>query len=156
MPWFELYIYSTAENNLGGSMQNMENLVINENDLDYELAHQAAKYLHAAKQYFEAETAYRTAKSNLEYVESVVRREVRDNADKKMTVDQVADAARLDQRVVEAQRAYNEATANRDYYKSLKEAWYQRKDLVVQLAILQRNELNSLSSEHVVQEQQAQ
>lgn len=127
-------------------------LRIDETKLSTELSEQSAKFLYVAEQAVTAEKKYRDYKLKVEILEATLSAEIRDNAKKageKSTEKSIQEALVKSTSWQSAQFALNQLYADKESLKAAKEAWYMRKDLLVQTCIKQRCELESLGAETI-------
>lgn len=122
-----------------------KHLEIDSTKLDDELAKQAARYLYVAEQAVNADTEYEAFKAQIGQLEASLDAKVRGEFEGKKTTE----AAIRGQ--IELSPDYQKATRNliglrarREALKALREAFYMRKDLLIQIAIKQRSELESM------------
>ena len=128
-------------------MEDFRNLEIDQTNLDKELATQAARYLFVAEKAVGAELEYELYKVKLTQLEAQLDGRFRLEAQEKG--EKVTEAGLL--KMIDRDEAHNRASivllklkANKEVLRALKESWYQRKDMLIQLAIKQRSELESL------------
>jgi hypothetical protein len=136
----------------GEAMDEYRDTTINREDLDEELSRQASKYIHVAEKAVKAETEYELFKLQKEQLVAIVDSDIRNGA--------LADGRKLTeasiQKEIERSEEYQKASkhliklkANKEVMRALRESWYMRKDLLIQLAIKQRAELENLMSANV-------
>ncbi len=124
-----------------------KDLVINAEDINNELATQASKFLYVAEIAVTAERDYGTYKLQKENLEAAL--------DKKIRIECEADMKKITEKGIdkEIQRVpdFQAASmtlinkkADMDLKKNIQSAWLMRKDLLLRLAINQRDELDSL------------
>jgi hypothetical protein len=122
-------------------------LEIDQTKLDEELATQASRYLFVAEKAVTADMQHDLFKAQLSELEAsmdaTVRAEAAKAGDKKPT--EAAIRAEIERRpdYQKAVRHLIELRARKEVMKSLRESWYMRKDMLIQLAIKQRSELES-------------
>lgn len=128
--------------------RDFKDLTIDDTDLDTELSEQAALYYFVAQKSIESEKAYKDFKAKMDQLEASLsgkaREEIRAKGDKP-TEKMVADWVLLNDTFQKSQAHAGQLWAEKEVLKALKESWYMRKDLLVQVAIKQRSELESLA-----------
>lgn len=127
-------------------------LPIDATNLDKELAHQAANYLYVAEKAIEAEQTHETYKAQVGQLEASLDAKVRDDfaaAGKKMTEAAIRMAIEAMPDFQKAQKQLIALRARKEVLKALRESYYMRKDLLIQMAIKQRSELEAMLSENV-------
>jgi hypothetical protein len=125
---------------------------IDENDLGRELSMQAGYYLYFAEQAIRAEAVYNTTKYSCDQVLAQADTEIRLKAEedkRKLTEKLIEKEIDLIPAVREARIRLIKAKAEMDMKKARREAWYQRKDLVVQMAIKQRGDVDAIVNSRV-------
>ena len=132
-----------------------DELKINENNLDAELSEQASKFLHIAEKAVQAEKEYQDWKLQVETLEVNLDKQIREQFEaegKKITEKQVEMEVKSNRVYQEARKKLIELSAKRDLLKNLRDAWYMRKDLLIQMAINKRAELTNLINGVTVEE----
>lgn len=124
-------------------------LKINEHDLSREMADQAGNYFYIAEKSVRAEASHNTEKFKLETLMADIDNQIRARAEaegKKIT-------EKLIEKEIERHPMYKDqrisiikAKANMDLMKANREAWYSRKDMLVQLAIKERGDIEALNN----------
>ncbi len=134
-------------------MSELPVLKINEHDLSKELSMHAANYMYVADQAVRAEAVYDTKKYNLDQLAAELDSQVRIKAEadgKKVTEKAIEKEVEKHPSFKNAKLALIKAKAERNLLKANQEAWYQRKDSLIQLAIKERSELDSISNSKVM------
>jgi len=137
-------------------MEDLRNVAINKTDLSDELCKQAANYLFVAEKSIEAEEAYERQKLTLKEFEAQLDAEIRAKA--------LAEGKKLTETSIENEILRNadrgamavkliQLGAIKDRIRAIREAWHMRKDLLIQLAIKERAEIEGLND--VVKERKA-
>ena len=129
-----------------------KHLEIDQTQLDEELSKQAARYLFVAEQAVNAELQYETFKAQMGQLEASLDCKVRSAAEaagKKTTETSIRNQIELDPNYQKAVKTLVELRARREALKALREAYYQRKDCLIQLAIKARSEIETMLSETV-------
>lgn len=122
-------------------------LDINPDNLDEELAKQASSYLFVAEKAVNAEMAFEVARLALDKTIAEVDEEIRLGAvesGRKVTEALITKETDRNSKVISKRTELIKARGTRDALKKLAEAWYMRKDMVIQIAIKQRAELESV------------
>ena len=127
-------------------MKDATDLTINEADLDGELEMQAEMFYRVANVAAQAESKYYETKSALDLLRAQLDRAIREAAETKMTEKAIDQEIQRNGDYQKAVRALNEARQSRDMTKALREAWYMRKDMLIQRTINKRAELEHLGS----------
>lgn len=113
-----------------------EDLAFSPNTIDDAMMTQASLFAHYATQAAKAQLQADRLKSQVELVEAMIDKEIRDEANdlsKKITEALVEKSIRLDARYQEAVNNYNEAKMVATMTKSVTEAFTQRRDMLVQI-----------------------
>ena len=124
----------------------MSDIKIDEHNLSMEMAMQAANFLYVAEQAAKAEAVYDTTKFAMDQLVAELDMEVREKAatdGKKITEKLVEMEVERDQRHKSMKLRVIKAKAEMSMVKAKRDAWYQRKDMLIQLAIKERNERNT-------------
>jgi hypothetical protein len=130
----------------------LRTLEIDATDLDNELSKQAASYLYVAEQAIEAEAAYKEYKANVDILEAQLSAKAREELEargKKPTEKMVESVVASNAHFIAAHKKLNELWGQKEVMKAQREAWYMRKDLLIQVAIKQRCEIESMMSSTV-------
>ena len=128
-------------------MKDYRNLEIDQANLDKELATQAARYLFVAERSVGAELEFELYKAKLTQLDAELDGRFRTEAlakGEKVTEGGLAKMIERDESHNRASITLLKLKANKEVLRALKESWYQRKDMLIQLAIKQRSELESL------------
>jgi hypothetical protein len=123
-------------------------LKIKVNDLSREMADQAGNYFYIAECAVKAETTYNTEKYNLEQVTAELDCQIRAKyeMESKKVTEKVVEMEIGRHTMFKSQRvAILKSKANMDMWKAKREAWYARKDMLVQLAIKERGDVEALN-----------
>jgi hypothetical protein len=123
---------------------------IDESDLSEELCKQAARFIFVAEKYVAAEGRYMAFKTEMDERTAKIDAMVRESLTaegKKATEKMVEQGVIGNLEYQKMQRQLIRLRTEREMLKALKEAWYMRKDMLIQLAIKQRAELEGLGSE---------
>jgi len=124
-----------------------KHLEIDATKLDEELAKQAARYLYVAEQTVNADSEYEILKAQVGQLEATLDQKVRAGFEgKKTTEAAIRGQVELAKEYQSAQRLLIAARGKRESLKALREAFYMRKDLLIQIAIKQRSEIESMLS----------
>jgi len=113
-------------------------------DIDKELATQSAIYMYVAEQAITAEAEYEKLKFKLEEYEVTLDKNIREALEqegKKTTEKMLENEIKRNKMYQKLRSKLIELRAKRDLLKNLKEAWYMRKDMLVQIAINKRAEM---------------
>ena len=127
--------------------RSLTDLTIDETRLDEELSHQAQYYLMAAEKAIRSESAFKEFKLQSEQLEAGLYQRARENIKgrgEKPTEKMVEQEVIVMPDYVKAQGHLNKLYTDKEVMRALKEAWYMRKDLLIQVAIKQRCELENL------------
>ena len=120
-----------------------EDLEIDVANLDKELAQHASKYLFVAEKSVQAEIQYDIAKLACAEKRAKLDQEIRDKASGKITEKMIESEIDRNADFIDAKKVVLARKAESDLARALKESWFQRKDMLVQLAIKSRNELEN-------------
>ena len=126
----------------------MNDIKIDENNLSMEMANQAANFLYVAEQAAKAEAVYDTIKFAMDQLVAELDMEVREkatDAGKKITEKLVEMEVERDQRHKDMKLRVIKVKAEMNMVKAKRDAWYQRKDMLIQLAIKERNEIAAIT-----------
>lgn len=121
-----------------------EDLSINPADLNEAMIKQAALFAHYAVLSSRASRQADHMKQRAEIIQSKVDKELRDAAadeGKKITEAALGKEIVRDPRVVQAQKMVNEARMIAELAKNALEAFKQRRDMLVQIGLMQREEM---------------
>lgn len=132
--------------------RSLTDLSIDEANLDMELSSQAAYYLMAAERAIKAEQAYNDYKLQVEQLEANLSQKARDDIKErgdKPTEKMTSDAMISMPDYTKAHGRLARLRTEKEVMKALKEAWYMRKDLLIQVAIKARCELEALAASAV-------
>lgn len=125
-------------------------LEIDPTRLDEELAKQAARYLYVAEQAVNADMQYELFKAQLSQLEASLDTKIRAEAgDKKMTESAIKAHIETNPDYIKASRTLIELRGRKEVMKAYRESWYARKDMLIQLAIKARSEMEAMLSETV-------
>ncbi len=125
----------------------IKNLDINAEDINNELATQASKFLFVAEVAVTAEREYDTYKLQLDNLESALDKSIRikcETEKKKVTEKGIDKEIQRNSDYQSASMTLINKKADLNLKKNLQSAWLMRKDLLLRLAINQRDELDSL------------
>lgn len=123
-----------------------EDVSFTEATIDDEMVRQPSLVAHYARICGEVMYAMDTAKQILEITESKVARQMRDEhaeAGLKITEAQIASSLAGEPRVMKARKAYNRAKADNEAARGALEAMRHKKDMMIQLAVGRRSEIES-------------
>ena len=129
-----------------------DGLTIDATKLDAELSKQAATYLFVAEKSIEAETQYELFKVQLGQLRAAKDDKYRQQlteAKVKITEALVSGEVERDEDYCTAQKQLVALRANKELLKAMREAYYMRKDLLIQMAIKARSEIEGMLSESV-------
>lgn len=139
--------------------RDVRDLSIDDTDLDTELTKQAGLFFYVAEKSVVAEGKYRDYKAQVERLEAVLSGKAREAISKetdpasgkplKPTEKMVADRVILDETFKKASAYLNQLYIEKELMRALRESWYMRKDMLIQVAVKQRSELESLASSTV-------
>lgn len=127
-------------------VENNQDLLIDEHDIDNELVSQAAKYMNHAQAYVRAEAEYNLQKELFDQWYAKKDAEVRqefDVAKKKATEKLIENTIKQLDEYFEQRKNVIQAKSKMEVLKASKESWWMRKDMLIQLAIKGRAELES-------------
>lgn len=127
-----------------------DGLEIDKTNLDKELSRQAATYLYVTEKSIEAEARYETFKVQVAQLRATLDGEIRKNADltkAKITEAGILSKIELDENYIAALRTLVALRTQRELSKAMREAYYMRKDMLIQLAIKTRSEIESMLAE---------
>ena len=125
------------------------NLEINDADLDSELSEQAAKYLFVAEKAVNVEMAYEAFKVQTAQLVAQLDSKIREDATesgKKITEAAITKEIERHPDFIKAQQALIAKRGAKELMRALRESWYMRKDLLIQMAIKSRSEIEALSA----------
>lgn len=126
-----------------------QKVAIDLEDLDTEVSQQPAKYLLVAERAVAAEQKYRVYKSKQESEMaklSVAIRKSLTSSGEKVTEKVVENELQRHPKFMEMQEELFRLMAHKEALKSLREAYYMRKDMLIRACISKQSELNSLES----------
>jgi len=129
------------------------NIVIDEHSLSKEMSLQAGNYLFVAEQAVRADAVYNTSKYALDQLGAEIDSQVRMKAEadkKKVTEKLIEKEVDRHPRYKDQRIKVIKAKAEMEMLKARREAWYQRKDLLVQMAIKERHDLDAITGSKVV------
>jgi hypothetical protein len=138
-----------------------EDLHFTAENIDTALIEQAALYAFYAEQAYNADVQASKAKVSLELLESKVDKEIRDDAaasGAKLTEKSIATQMDGDERIIKKKLDYNASKAHASYCRDILEAFRQRRDMVIQIGVSNREErkgeayIKSEASKHGVTE----
>jgi len=127
-------------------------LTIDRTNLDEELSKQAANYLFVAERAVNAEAEYELFKAKVSQLEAALDSSLRMAAEDnkvKLTETALRMGIERDATYGAAMRQKIELRAKKEALRALRESWYARKDLLIQLAIKARSEMEAMLSETV-------
>ena len=130
-------------------MEDYRNLTIDDANLDKELSDQASKYLFVAEKAVNAEFAYESFKAQTGQLAAELDSKIRQEAaitGAKVTEAGIAKEIERHPDYVKAQQALITKRAQKELMRALRESWYMRKDLLIQMAIKQRSEVDAVSA----------
>ncbi len=130
-----------------------EKLEVNDTALDDELARQPGYFMYAVEVAASAEQEYEAFKLKVEELEAVLDSKIRASFEaegKKYTEKLVEQEINRTQSYREAKERLLALRMKRDEAKGLKDAFYMKKDLLIQIAINKRAEMESLSVDKVI------
>lgn len=114
-------------------------LLINETNLQSEFVHQAAHYFKAAKNYYKAEAVLRQQKDILTDITSKKDADLRSTGEK-VTEAYIDKAIKGDPQVQAQMAVINKATLQVGLHMANMHAWGHKKDMLIQVGVLQRAE----------------
>lgn len=120
-----------------------ESLHFTEANIQGAIIEQASLFAYYAKISSDAMIQADKFKNRVEILESRIAQEIRDEAaesGKKVTEAAIKQQISGDPRYVKAQLNYSKAKAQADYCKNALEAFKQRKDMIIQIGVAQRQE----------------
>jgi hypothetical protein len=129
--------------------RDVRDLSINDTDLDGELTKQAGLFFYVAEKAVLAEQKYKDYKAQVDRLEATLSGQAREEIKKrgdKPTEKMVSDWVLLNENYKKAQAYLNQLFTEKEVMRALRESWYMRKDMLVQIAVKQRSELESLAS----------
>jgi len=121
---------------------------IDEHSLSLEMANQAANFLYVSEQAVKAEAICETTKYALDQLVAELDSAIRGKAvqdGKKVTEKQIEMEIELNLRHKEMRMKLIKARAEKDMVKAKRDAWYQRKDMLVQMAIKERHDIDAIT-----------
>jgi hypothetical protein len=130
-------------------MKDIRNLEIDEADLGRELAEQAAMFVYVAEQAVRAEADYKTNKLDVERLQAALaqkhRSTPRGEKEKAPTEKAIEEAVTLEPAYQAAQRELNALWARKEILRALRDGWFMRSSMLIQMAAKSRCELESLT-----------
>lgn len=121
-------------------------LRIDRNNLDSELERQSANLFYVSELASQWEMKVEEAKDKLARIEANLSTQVREKSVSKLTESQVNAIVILDPIYIESKAILSRLKYERDRLKALKDAYYSRKDCLVQLSINMRGEFAALNT----------
>lgn len=124
-----------------------DRLEIDKTSLDSELSKQPANYLYVSEKAVQSELEYDSFKLKVEQLEVIIDKKIRDEAEaesKKITEKYVEQEIARNPSYREAREKLLQLKAQKEMLRALREAFFMRKDMIIQLAIAQRSEMESL------------
>ena len=134
---------------MADALADYRNLEINDADLDNELSEQAAKYLFVAEKAVNAEMAYEAFKSQMGQLVAQLDSKIREDAaeeGRKITEAAISKEIERHPDYAKAQQALVAKRGAKELMRALRESWYMRKDLLIQMAIKSRSEVDAVSA----------
>lgn len=113
-------------------------------DISNEMIQQSGLYLKYALKHQKALTAESNAKMKLEITQSAVDMKIREDAvtsGEKLTEKKIEAMTTTNPRVINAQKEYNDAKAAVVLCKDILEALKQKKDMIIQIGVREREEM---------------
>ena len=132
--------------NFVDSLQLREDLHFSETDIDGASIEQASMFAYYAELAMKAQIQADKFKNRVELLESHIAQELRDDAietGKKVTEASIKQSISGDRRYIKAQLDSSKAKAQFDFTKNALEAFKQRKDMIIQIAVNRRTERES-------------
>jgi len=134
---------------MADGLEGFRDLKIDDANLDKELSEQASKYLFVAEKAVNAEFAYESFKAQTQQLAAELDSKIRAEAaaaGSKVTEAGITKEIERHPDYVKAQQALNTKRAQKELMRALRESWYMRKDLLIQMAIKQRSEIDAVSA----------
>lgn len=134
-------------------MASTPELKIDQNNLSMEMAMQASNYLYVAEQAVKAEAVYDTTEYSHDVTVAEVDGEIRTKAaaeGRKITEKQIEAEVTLNDKVRLSAVRMIKAKAEKGMLRAHREAWFSRKDMLIQMAIKERNEIDAITGTRVV------
>lgn len=125
---------------------------IDENDLDTELSEQASRFLFAAQKHAQAQARHDALKLERDIIVAKIAEELRFAAEKdkrKISEAFIDKQINLDERYQNIRSQIIKSRVQRDYMRATERAMFQRKDMLIQMAISRRGELETMVSDSV-------
>jgi len=122
---------------------------IDETNLDEELAKQASMFVYYAELAVKTEKEYQQFKMEAEEIGALIAKQIREeyeNEGKKLTEKLLEQEVITNPKNKIVRQKLLDLQAKRDLAKVLKEGWHMRKDMLIQIAINKRAEMESLMS----------
>jgi hypothetical protein len=130
-------------------LKELREVEIDETNLDEELAKQSANFLFVSEKACAAESLYLTAKREQEELaarlDGLIRAELEDEG-KKITERVVESCLVTHPDYIEQKKTVEKMRTQRDMMKALREAWYMRKDCLINIAYNKRAEISGLAA----------
>lgn len=122
---------------------NGQDFQINNNDLSNEMVRQPALYVYYANLYSAKMKETANLKSRLDYLQGQIHQELKNEelAGTKLTDKDKEKRLKSDSRYLAAKSAVDTAEIEEEYYRNLLDALKQKKDMLIQLALRQRDEM---------------
>jgi hypothetical protein len=130
-------------------MEDFRKLEIDDANLDRELSEQASKYLFVAEKAVNAEFNYESYKAQTSQLYAQLDSKVREAAvteGRKVTEAVVKAEIETHPDYVKAQQALISKRAQKELMRAVRESWHMRKDLLIQMAIKQRSEIDAVTA----------
>ena len=127
-------------------------LEIDDANLDAELSKQASNYLFVAEKAVRAEMEYELFKGQRTTLEATIDQVIREKAEKdgkKITEAAISKEIQRHPDYEKSEKHLIALRANKELLRALRESWYMRKDMLIQLAVKQRAELECMVGETV-------
>ena len=137
---------------MADDLDKYRNLEIDDTNLDVELSKQASNYLFVAEKAVRAEMEYEMFKGQKVTLEAGLDEQVRKAAEKegrKITEAAITKEIQRHKDFMKAENHLIRLRTNKELLRALRESWYMRKDMLIQLAIKQRAELECMVGETV-------
>lgn len=126
-----------------------EELTIDRDDLDTELARQAAHYAWFAVLRERARAERLALEGEVDQVWSRIDQEIRQKSEKKPTEDAIKNAVKTDPRYIEASNHYQKSERDERLLGAIEMALVQRKDMLIALSRSRVNEMHMPSADEV-------
>jgi hypothetical protein len=128
--------------------RDVRDLGIDDTNLDEELTKQAGLFFYVAEKAVLSEQKYKDYKAQIDRLEATLSGQAREEIKKrgdKPTEKMVSDWVILNESFKKAQAYLNQLFTEKEVMRALRDSWYMRKDMIVQIAVKQRSELESLA-----------